>query len=32
MRSEPVVSLGRKDSAQVGFAEDEDVIEAFPAD
>src|SRR5216684_6145625 len=34
MRSEPVViaGVGRKDSAQVGFAEDDDVIEAFPAD
>jgi len=34
MRSEPVeiLGVGRKDSAQVGFAEDEDVIEAFPAD
>jgi hypothetical protein len=34
MRSEPVVmaGVGRKDSAQMGFAEDDDVIEAFPAD
>ena len=34
MRSEPVViaGVGRKDSAQMTFAEDDDVIEAFPAD
>ena len=34
MRSEFVViaGVGRKDSAQVGLAEDDDVIEAFPAD
>ena len=34
MRSEFVViaSVGRKDSAQMGFTEDDDVIEAFPAD
>jgi hypothetical protein len=32
MRSEPVViaGVGRKDSALMGFAEDDDVIEAFP--
>jgi hypothetical protein len=34
MRSEPVViaRVGRKDSAQMGLAEDDSVIEAFPAD
>ena len=34
MRSEPVVvaGVGRKDPAQMGLAEDDDVIEAFPAD
>ena len=34
MRSEFVVIAGvsRKDPAQVGLAEDDDVIEAFPAD
>ena len=34
MRSEPVIiaGVGRKDLAQMGFAEDDDVIEAFPAD
>jgi hypothetical protein len=34
MRSEFVViaGVGRKDPAQMGFAEDDDVIEAFPAD
>ena len=34
MRSEFVViaSVGRKDSTQMGLAEDDDVIEAFPAD
>ena len=34
MRSQFVViaGIGRKDPAQVGLAEDDDVIEAFPAD
>jgi hypothetical protein len=34
MCAEPVVigSIGSKDSAQMGAAEDDDVIEAFPAD
>ena len=34
MRSEFVViaGVGRKDPAQMGLAEDDDVIEAFPAD
>ena len=34
MRSEFVVitGVGRKDAAQVGLAEDDDMIEAFPAD
>jgi hypothetical protein len=34
MRSELVViaDVGRKDAAQVGLAEDDDVIEAFPTD
>ena len=34
MRSDSVViaGIGRKDLAQVGLAEDDDVIEAFPAD
>ena len=34
MRPEFVViaDVGRKDPAQMGFAEDDDVIEAFPAD
>ena len=34
MRSELVViaDVGRKDPAQMGLAEDDDVIEAFPAD
>ena len=34
MRSDSVViaGIGRKDPAQVGLAEDDDVIEAFPAD
>jgi hypothetical protein len=34
MRSEPVVvaRVGRKDSAQMAFAEDDSVIKAFPAD
>ena len=34
MRSEFVVVAGvaGKDAAQMGFAEDDDVIEAFPAD
>ena len=34
MSSEPVVitRVGRKDPAQVSFAEDDDVIRAFPAD
>ena len=34
MRSQLVVvaGVGRKDLAQMGFAEDDDVIEAFPAD
>ena len=34
MRSELVViaDIGRKDAAQMDFAEDGDVIEAFPAD
>jgi len=34
MRSEFVVvaGVGRKDAAQMGFAEDDDVIEAFAAD
>ena len=34
MRSERVVivGVGSEDLAQVGFAEDDDVIEAFPAD
>jgi hypothetical protein len=27
-----VAAVGRKDSAQMGLAEDDDVIEAFPAD
>ena len=27
-----VAGVGRKDPAQTGFAEDDDVIEAFPAD
>ena len=27
-----VPGVGRKDPAQVGFAEDDDVIKAFPAD
>ena len=34
MRPESVViaGVGRKEPAQMGFAEDDDVIEAFPAD
>jgi hypothetical protein len=34
MRSDSVViaGIGRKDPAQVGLAEDDDVIDAFPAD
>ena len=34
MRSDSVViaGIGRKDPAQVGLVEDDDVIEAFPAD
>ena len=34
MRSEFIViaGVGRKDPAQMGLAEDNDVIEAFPAD
>jgi hypothetical protein len=34
MRSELIVitGVGRKDPAQMGLAEDDDVIEAFPAD
>ena len=34
MRSKFVViaGVGRKDAAQVGLAEDNDMIEAFPAD
>jgi len=34
MRSEPVVvtRIGGKDPAQVGLSEDDDVIEALPAD
>jgi hypothetical protein len=34
MRSDSVViaGVGRKDPAQMGLAEDDDVIEAFPAD
>ena len=34
MRSELVViaGIGRKDPAQMGLAEDDDVIEAFPTD